>query len=69
LRAAFAAGLNMMAEKMPALLSRRKKRLNREEALVQTATLVGAVILARATKGDPISEEILESVCSALLNG
>jgi TetR/AcrR family transcriptional repressor of nem operon len=59
----------MMAEKMPALLSRRKKRLNREEALVQTATLVGAVILARATKGDPISEEILESVCSALLNG
>jgi TetR/AcrR family transcriptional repressor of nem operon len=67
LRASFAAGLNMMAEKMPALLSRRKKRLNREEALTRVAMLVGGLVLARATKGEPISNEILESVRSELL--
>jgi TetR/AcrR family transcriptional repressor of nem operon len=68
LRAVFAAGINMMAEKLPALLSRRKKLLRRDEALAQIAMLVGGVVLARSTKGNPISEEILESVRSALLN-
>jgi TetR/AcrR family transcriptional repressor of nem operon len=67
LRASFAAGLNMMAEKMSALLSRRKRRFNREDALAQVAMLVGGLVLARATKGDAISEEILESVRSAFL--
>lgn len=67
LRASFAAGVNMMTEKMTALLSRRKKPLNREEAVAQVAILVGGLVLARATKGEPISEEILKSVRSVLL--
>jgi TetR/AcrR family transcriptional repressor of nem operon len=67
LRAAFAAGISMMAEKLPFLLSRRKKATGREETLAQIAMLVGGLVLARSTKGYPISEEILASVRSALL--
>ena len=37
-------------------------------ALLEMATLVGAVTLARATAGDPISDEILEAARSLLLD-
>jgi TetR/AcrR family transcriptional regulator, transcriptional repressor for nem operon len=66
-RAAFAAGVNMMVEKISPLLSGKKKAATREEALAQIAMLVGAVTLARATKGYPVSDEILQSVRSTLL--
>ncbi len=66
-RAAFAAGLNMMIEKISPLLSGKKKAATREEALAQIAMLVGGVVLARSTKGHPVSDEILQSVRAALL--
>ena len=67
-RAAFAAGMEMMAEKIPALLSRRKKAVGRQEALATIAMLVGGLVLARSTRGHAISDEILQSVRSALLD-
>lgn len=69
LRAAFAAGIAMMAEKLQLLLSPRKKALAREETLAQIAMLVGGLMLARSTKGHAISEEILHAVRSTLLKG
>jgi TetR/AcrR family transcriptional repressor of nem operon len=39
----------------------------REAALTKMATMVGALVIARATKGDPISDEVLEAARSALL--
>jgi TetR/AcrR family transcriptional repressor of nem operon len=66
-RAAFAAGLNMMIEKISPLLSGKKKAATRDEALAQIAMLVGGVVLARSTKGHAVSDEILQSVRSALL--
>jgi TetR/AcrR family transcriptional repressor of nem operon len=67
-RAAFSAGLNLMIEKISPLLSGKKKIAKREETLAQIAMLVGGVVLARSTKGFPVSDEILQSVRSALLD-
>jgi TetR/AcrR family transcriptional regulator, transcriptional repressor for nem operon len=67
IRVAFATGFNAMAERLTPLLSRKKKAAAREDALAQIAMLVGAVVLARSTKGYPVSEEILQSVRTALL--
>jgi TetR/AcrR family transcriptional repressor of nem operon len=39
----------------------------RQAALVEMATLVGALTLARATAGDPLSEDILDACRAALL--
>lgn len=39
----------------------------RQTALVQMSTLVGAMMLARATAGDPLSDEILAAVRRELL--
>ena len=68
LRAAFAAGVAMMAEKMPALLSRRRKAISRDETLAQMAMLVGGLILARSPKGHEISDEILQAVRKSLVD-
>jgi TetR/AcrR family transcriptional repressor of nem operon len=68
LRAAFAAGVAMMAEKMPAPLSRRRKAPSRDETLAQMAMLVGGLILARSTKGHEISDEILQAVRKSLID-
>jgi TetR/AcrR family transcriptional repressor of nem operon len=66
-RAAFAAGIEMMARELPALLSRRK-RIARDEALARMAMLVGGLMLSRSTKGHEISEEILQAVRKSLLD-
>lgn len=67
-RTAFAAGFNTMVERLTPLLSRKRKAAAREDALAQIAMLVGAVVLSRSTKGSPVSDEIMQSVRSALLN-
>ncbi|MFK3980640.1 TetR/AcrR family transcriptional regulator [Micromonospora sp. NPDC050397] len=41
---------------------------SRARAIVELATMVGALTLARATAGDPLSDEILDSVRAALLS-
>lgn len=68
IRTAFATGFNMMVERLTPLLSKKRKAGAREDALAQIAMLVGAVVLSRATKGSPVSDEIMQSVRSALLD-
>lgn len=68
-RAAYAAGVRRRVDTLCALGPRTgSKKARRKQALATCATLVGAVLLARATKGDPISEEILEAARSSLLD-
>lgn len=67
IRTAFAAGFNAMVERLTPILSKKKKAAAREDALAQIAMLVGAVVLSRSMKGSPVSEEIIQSVRSALL--
>jgi TetR/AcrR family transcriptional repressor of nem operon len=43
--------------------------IEREEALARYATLVGALVIARATAGDPLSDEVLAAARAALLPG
>ena len=66
-RKAFAAGVEGMVEGVEAMLATRNKSGRRDEALADVALLVGALVLARATKGHPISEEVLEAACRAVL--
>jgi TetR/AcrR family transcriptional repressor of nem operon len=68
IRTAFAAGFNMMVERLTPLLSKKKKAAARDDALAQIAMLVGAVVLSRATKGSPVSDEIMQSVRSTLID-
>ena len=37
-----------------------------DDSLVQLSTMVGALVLARATQGDPLSEELLHAARTAL---
>lgn len=69
IRRSFAAGLELMVEGLQSILGPRNKSGRREEALADVATLVGALVLSRATKGQPISEEILEAAKKAVLEG
>jgi TetR/AcrR family transcriptional repressor of nem operon len=43
--------------------------IGREAALVRYSTMVGALVIARATAGDPVSEEVLAAARSALTHG
>ncbi|WP_045834951.1 TetR/AcrR family transcriptional regulator [Hyphomicrobium sp. 99] len=67
-RAAFATAMGTLVERLSPLLSGKKKAATREETLAQLSMLVGGLMLARSTKGHPISEEILQSVRSALID-
>jgi TetR/AcrR family transcriptional repressor of nem operon len=66
-RAAFLAGVKDLVEMLSGLCTGRTGRTARAQALAQLATMVGAVVLARATQGAPLSEEFLESARAALL--
>jgi TetR/AcrR family transcriptional regulator, transcriptional repressor for nem operon len=68
IRTAFATGFNNMVDRLIPILSRKKKSAAREDALAQISMLVGALVLSRSTKGSPVSEEIMHSVRSALLD-
>jgi TetR/AcrR family transcriptional repressor of nem operon len=62
-RAAFAEGFDGYLETFRALSG-----VEREEALARYATMVGALVIARATAGEPISDEVLSAARSALLD-
>lgn len=66
-RSTYVTGLRGMIEALTTLLSRRRKKASREEALANVSMLVGGLMLARATKGHSISEEILQAVRNVLL--
>ncbi len=66
-RKSFASGLDRMVEFVQATLGARGKSGERDEALADVALLVGALVLARATKGQPISDEVLQAARQALV--
>ena len=66
-RKAFAAGLERMIDRLRPLLGSRGKTAPREQALADIAMLVGALVLARATKGHSVSDEVLLATRKALL--
>ncbi|MNE99274.1 hypothetical protein D3C80_1979230 [compost metagenome] len=66
LREPFMAGLNRLLEAFSQLMDSHDPAANRQQALVQYSLMVGALTLARATRGDPLSEEILEAAQSFL---
>jgi TetR/AcrR family transcriptional repressor of nem operon len=61
-RAAFAEGFDRYIETFAALSG-----IEREEALARYATMVGALIMARATAGSPVSDDVLSAARTALL--
>ncbi|CAI8861721.1 MULTISPECIES: TetR/AcrR family transcriptional regulator [Pseudomonas] len=61
LREPFMAGLNRLLEAFGNLMDSDDATQNRQQALVQYSLMVGALTLARATRGDALSEEILEA--------
>jgi TetR/AcrR family transcriptional regulator, transcriptional repressor for nem operon len=64
-RAAYVAGVHRLADILATLVPNTRKA-RRKEALATLATLTGAITLARATKGSPLSREILASACNSL---
>ena len=63
---AFTGGIKRMAQTLQRLTGAQASDAGRTQALAQLATLVGAVTLARATKGDPISDDILAAALATL---
>lgn len=67
-RAAYLQGVKAMQARLAALQAPgTDSDVAQRQALVDMATLVGALVLSRATRGDAISDEILASARDALL--
>jgi TetR/AcrR family transcriptional regulator, transcriptional repressor for nem operon len=69
LRAAFVAGTRQLIDVLASLQNEDGKMADRSEAMAQFATMVGAVILARATAGDSLSDELLAAAREKLARG
>jgi TetR/AcrR family transcriptional regulator, transcriptional repressor for nem operon len=61
MRAAFVAGTRQLIDVLASLQSGGDAAADRREALAQFATMVGAVVLARATAGNALSDELLSA--------
>lgn len=61
LREPFMTGLTRLLDALGELMDSHDPAENRRQALVQYSLMVGALTLARATRGDALSEEILEA--------
>ena len=61
-RAAYLVGVKGMLDTLTGLSCKGDPAARTNEALVQLATMAGALMLARATHGDPISDQLLEAV-------
>lgn len=67
-RATYLHGVKAMQTRLAALqVPGTDADVAQRQALVDMATLVGALLLSRATRGDPISDDILTSARDALL--
>jgi TetR/AcrR family transcriptional repressor of nem operon len=66
-RAAFADGLEPMLHILAQSLPGKSKTARRRQALTTMAALVGALTLARAVEGTPLSDEMLDAVRRELL--
>ena len=66
-RAAYLDGVKSMAARLAQLQLPDNAEPVDQAALADLATLVGALVLARATRGDPLSDDILASARARLL--
>jgi TetR/AcrR family transcriptional repressor of nem operon len=66
-RQAYAEGLRTMVNDMAQTVESEDPQQRHDEALARMALLVGALTLARATEGDPLSDEMLGAVRTRLL--
>ncbi len=66
-RDAFAEGLEPLIEILAQSIPGRSKAARRRKAVATMATLVGALTLARAVAGSPLSDEILQATRRELL--
>jgi len=57
----FNEGLNQLLQIFGSLQNNGDDAQDRQQALVQYSLMVGALTLARATRGEPLSDEILEA--------
>ncbi|KPG97167.1 TetR family transcriptional regulator [Pseudomonas sp. RIT-PI-q] len=67
LRETFMEGLNKLLDSFGSLMDSGDDARDRQQALVQYSLMVGALTLARATQGEPLSDEILEAATSFLI--
>lgn len=67
IHAAYLAGLKGLIDIMQTTQTSGDDATDRSRTLVQMSTLVGAMILARATRGDALSDEWLDSARAHLL--
>ena len=66
-RDAFAVGLESLIDILAKSIAGRSKPARRRKAVAAMASLVGALTLARAVRGTPLSDEILEAARNELL--
>lgn len=66
-RQAYADGLRTLVDDMAQTVASDDPRERHDQALVRMALLVGALTLARATEGDPLSDEMLDAARAHLL--
>ncbi|WP_223591857.1 TetR/AcrR family transcriptional regulator [Pseudomonas sp. A-R-19] len=67
LRQTYLQGLNNLLDSLGTLLDTEDAASKRQQALVQYSLMFGALMLSRATRGDPLSDEILEAARAALI--
>ena len=67
IKTAYAAGVAQQIEMLASLGTSGDRDANRAAACVQLATMMGALLLARATHGDPIGDEIVTSARAHLV--
>jgi len=65
-RAAFTAGISDLLEILASVAPSENAAERHDTAIVQLSTMVGAIMLARATAGDPLSTDILTATREAL---
>lgn len=65
-RSAFTQGVRSAVDMLTRLLTGKSKRAKRERALVIYASMVGALVLARAVDDAELSDEVLQSVLASI---
>ncbi|WP_223441877.1 MULTISPECIES: TetR/AcrR family transcriptional regulator [Pseudomonas] len=66
LRQTYLQGLNNLLDSLGSLLDAEDEAGKRQQALVQYSLMFGALMLSRATRSDPLSDEILEAARAVL---
>ncbi|HEX2242451.1 MAG TPA: TetR/AcrR family transcriptional regulator [Gammaproteobacteria bacterium] len=65
-RGVFTQGVRSLADRLTRLVPGKSKRAKRERALAIFASMVGALVLARAVDDTELSEEVLQSVLASI---